>query len=245
MARYTGPTDKISRRFGVALFGPSKALERRNYPPGPHGLRAGRRKKSDYAVALGEKQKLKFQYGLLEKQFRGYYEEAARRRGITGDILLQLLETRLDNVCFRLGFGNTRQAARQLVNHGHVTVNGKKVDVPSYRCKPGDAVRIKDKASKSQQLVNRAMLDLTQAVPVPDWVTVDRDNFKGTVEPRPRPARRSTPSSTSSSSSNSTPASEKSGREALLSAALRAAFHLPWHASGFFHGTIRHQRPPT
>src|SRR5690606_13721894 len=142
MARYTGPRAKISRRFGVSLFGSSKALERRNFPPGQHGLRAGRKKKSDYAVALGEKQKLRFQYGVLEKQFRKYYEEATRRRGVTGELLLQLLELRLDNVCYRLGFGNTRQAARQLVNHGHVLVNGRKVDVPSYQVKPGDKIKI-------------------------------------------------------------------------------------------------------
>ena len=123
MARYTGPRAKISRRFGVSLFGPSKAFERRNFPPGQHGVRAGRKKKSEYSVALGEKQKLRFQYGVLEKQFRKYYEEAARRRGVTGVILLQLLETRLDNVCYRLGFGNTRQAARQMVNHGHIPVS--------------------------------------------------------------------------------------------------------------------------
>ena len=130
MARYTGPKDKISRRFGVALFGPSKALERRAFPPGQHGVRAGRRKKSDYAVALGEKQKLRFQFGVLEKQFRLYYAEASRRRGVTGEVLCQLLELRLDNVCYRLGLGNTRSAARQLVNHGHIEVNGKRVDVP-------------------------------------------------------------------------------------------------------------------
>jgi len=131
MARYIGPKDKINRRFGVALFGPSKALERRNFPPGQHGFRAGRKKKSDYSIALGEKQKLRFQYGVLEKQFRGYYAEAARRRAVTGDTLCQLLETRLDNVCYRLGYGNTRSAARQLVNHGHILVNGVKTDVAS------------------------------------------------------------------------------------------------------------------
>jgi len=179
MARYTGPKDKINRRFGVPLFGPSKALERRNYPPGPHGLRSGRRKKSDYAVALGEKQKLKFIYGVLEKQFRGYFHEAARRRGITGDTMLQLLETRLDNVCYRLGFGNSRQAARQLVNHGHVLVNGKKLDIPSYQVRPGDVIKIGSRAS-SQQLALR-MLDLTQSVPMVDWLTIDKDKMEGTV----------------------------------------------------------------
>lgn len=179
MARYIGPKDKISRRFGVALFGPSKALERRNFPPGQHGFRAGRKKKSEYSVALGEKQKLRFQYGVLEKQFRGYYAEAARRRGVTGDIIVQLLETRLDNVCYRLGFGNTRSSARQLVNHGHITVNGTKTDIASYQCKPGDVIKVGER-SASQQLGLRA-LDLTQAVPLKDWLTLDREAMAGTV----------------------------------------------------------------
>jgi small subunit ribosomal protein S4 len=179
MARYTGPRAKISRRFGVSLFGPSKALERRNFPPGQHGVRAGRKKKSEYSVALGEKQKLRFQYGILEKQFRGYYEEAARRRGVTGEILLQLLETRLDNVCYRAGFGNSRQAARQIVNHGHVLVNGRCVDIPSFQVKPGDVIKIGAKPS-SQQLVVR-MTDLTQSMPAVDWLNVDKDKLEATV----------------------------------------------------------------
>jgi small subunit ribosomal protein S4 len=179
MARYTGPRAKISRRFGVSLFGPSKAVERRNFPPGQHGVRAGRKKKSEYSVALGEKQKLRFQYGVLEKQFRGYYEEAARRRGVTGVILLQLLETRLDNVVYRAGLANTRQAARQLVNHGHVLVNGHKVDIPSFQVKPGDVIKVAAKPS-SQQLATR-MVDLTQASPVADWLTVDKDKLEATV----------------------------------------------------------------
>jgi small subunit ribosomal protein S4 len=179
MARYTGPRAKISRRFGVSLFGPSKAVERRNFPPGQHGLRGGRRKKSEYAVALGEKQKLRYQYGILEKQFRAYYEEAARRRGVTGETMLQLLECRLDNVCYRAGFGNTRQSARQLVNHGHVTVNGKRCDIPSAQIKPGDVIKIAGKPS-SQQLALR-MTDLTQAMPSADWLEVDKDALKATM----------------------------------------------------------------
>jgi small subunit ribosomal protein S4 len=183
MARYTGPRTKISRRFGIALFGPSKSLERRNFPPGQHGVRAGRKKKSEYSVALGEKQKLRFQYGILEKQFRGYYEEAARRRGVTGEILLQLLETRLDNVCYRAGFANTRQAARQLVNHGHVSVNGRRVDIPSFQIKPGDIIKIGAKPS-SQQLAVR-MTDLTQSLPSVDWLSVDKDKLEATVTRMP------------------------------------------------------------
>ncbi|MFT4177164.1 MAG: 30S ribosomal protein S4 [Luteolibacter sp.] len=179
MARYTGPRAKISRRFGVSLFGPSKALDRRNFPPGQHGVRAGRKKKSEYSVALGEKQKLRFQYGVLEKQFRGYYEEATRRRGVTGEILLQLLETRLDNVVYRAGFANTRQAARQIVNHGHVLVNGIRVDIPSYQVKPGDVVKVGSKPS-SQQLAVR-MTDLTQATASVDWLNVDKDKLEATV----------------------------------------------------------------
>jgi small subunit ribosomal protein S4 len=186
MARYTGPRTRISRRFGVPLFGTNKSLERRNFPPGQHGIRAGRKKKSEYSVALGEKQKLRFQYGILESQFRGYYQEAARRRGITGETMLQLLELRLDNVCFRLGFGNSRQAARQLVNHGHVMVNDTTVDVASYECKPGDIIKICAKAS-SQQLGLR-MLDLTQAVPLVDWLTLDRSKLEGSVSRVPERA---------------------------------------------------------
>jgi small subunit ribosomal protein S4 len=183
MARDTGPTDKISRRFGVPLFGPSKALERRPYPPGQHGQRGARKKRSDYGVAMNEQQKLRLQYGLLEKQFRRYYDEAHRRRGITGDILVQLLETRLDNVCYRLGLGNTRRAARQLVGHGHVKVNGRRVDVPSYCVKPGDVISVVE-AGRSQQLGNRST-DLTQIRPVMDWLSFDREKLTGTVNRLP------------------------------------------------------------
>jgi small subunit ribosomal protein S4 len=178
MARYTGPREKINRRFGIPLFGASKELERRNYGPGQHGQRSMRRKRSDYAIALAEKQKLRFQYGVLEKQFRRYFKEAQRQRGVTGEILLQLLEQRLDNVVFRLGLSNTRFASRQFVGHGHVKVNGKRVDIPSYQVKPGDVITVKD-SPRSQQLAMRH-LDLTQAVPVPDWVTIDRETITGT-----------------------------------------------------------------
>ncbi len=179
MARYTGPRTKKSRRYGVALFGPHKALERRNFPPGMHGDK-GRRKQSEYAIALGEKQKLRIMYGLLERQFRGYYETALRRRGITGEIMLQLLEARLDNVVFRLGFANSRRAARQMVNHGHVNVNGRRVDIASYSTKIGDIVEVRANAV-SRQLGTRG-LAATQITPTPDWMILDKDNFKGEIK---------------------------------------------------------------
>ena len=179
MARFTGPKTKVSRRYGVPIFGPSKALERKNYPPGIHGPKGSRRKQSEFAIALGEKQKLRYMYGLMERQFRRYFEVALRRRGVTGETLLQLLETRLDNVVFRLGFANTRRGARQLVGHGHVAVNGTKVDISSFNVKAGDTVTVRDKP-KSRQLATRN-LDLTQIVPVPDWLTINRDAMSGTV----------------------------------------------------------------
>ncbi|MBW0001033.1 MAG: 30S ribosomal protein S4 [Verrucomicrobia bacterium] len=179
MARYTGPKSKISRRYGVPLFGPSKALERKNYPPGMHGPKGARRKLSDYATALGEKQKLRFQYGLMERQFRRYFETALRKRGITGETLLQMLETRLDNVVFRLGFANSRSAARQLVSHGHVLVNNRKVNVSSYNLRAGDLITVKDRPS-SRRLATRN-LELTQIHMVPDWLVLDKDQFQGKV----------------------------------------------------------------
>lgn len=183
MARNTGPTDRIARRYGVALFGPSKALERRPYPPGQHGARGARRKHSDYSVALAEKQKLRLQYGLMEKQFRRYFAEAQRRRGITGDILVQLLETRLDNICYRLGLGNTRRAARQFVGHGHVLVNGKRVNIPSYNVKVGDEIEVAA-GNRSQQLALRAV-DLTSARPLMDFLSFDKEGLKGKLDRLP------------------------------------------------------------
>lgn len=177
MARYRGPREKIARRFGVALFGPSKALELRNFPPGQHGVRNTRRKLSEYGTALAEKQKMKFQYGVLERQFRKMFAEAQRRKGVTGEILLQMLEQRLDNVVFRMGFASTRFAARQAVSHGHITVNGKRVNVASYQVQPGDVVAAKTSA-KSQQLIGR-FLEMTLGSPTPDWTTVDRDKMSG------------------------------------------------------------------
>jgi len=142
MARYTGPKSKVSRKFNEPIFGPSKALKNKAYPPGQHG-RGRRRKQSEYAVQLQEKQRVKYTYGLLEKQFRNTFEKAARQQGITGTILLQLLESRLDNVVYRLGIATTRRAARQIVSHKHITVNGTLVNIPSYTVKPGDLVGVR------------------------------------------------------------------------------------------------------
>ncbi len=178
MARYTGPRDKINRRFGQPIFGASKALERRNFPPGVHGAK-GRRKQSDYAVALGEKQKMKYGYGLLEKQFRRVYQKAMQSRGVTGEKMLQLLETRLDTVVDRLGFSATRRGARQMVSHGHINVNGRRVSIPCYACRPGDVIEVRDNP-KSRQLGSRG-LETTQIRPLPDWMTLNKDAFKGTL----------------------------------------------------------------
>lgn len=178
MARYTGPRVRISRRFGTPIFGPSKYLERKNYPPGMHGPKS-RRKHTEYALALMEKQKLRFYYGLMERQFHGIYQRASRQRGVTGEIMLQILETRLDNVVFHLGFANTRAAARQLVGHGHVMVNGKKVSISSYALKVNDVIEIKD-TSVSRQMATRNLETSTSRM-VPDWLQLDKNAFKGTV----------------------------------------------------------------
>jgi small subunit ribosomal protein S4 len=178
MARYTGPRTRLSRRFGVALFGPDKYLERRNYGPGVHGPKS-RRKHTDYGLGLIEKQKLRYFYGLMEKQFRGVYERALRRRGVTGEQMLQILETRLDNVVYHLGFAITRAAARQMVSHGHVKVNGRKVNVPSYALKVNDVVEVRE-SNVSRQLATKN-LELSTSKVVPDWMLLNKEAFKGTV----------------------------------------------------------------
>src|SRR6478735_1199355 len=178
MARYTGPRVRISRRFGVPIFGPSKYLERRNYGPGVHGPKS-RRKHTDYGLGLIEKQKLRYYYGLLERQFRGVYEKALKRRGITGEQMLQILETRLDNVVFHLGFASTRAAARQLVGHGHVKVNGRKVNISSFALKVNDVVEVKD-SSVSRQLATKNM-EMSTSRAVPDWLSLNKEAFKGIV----------------------------------------------------------------
>jgi small subunit ribosomal protein S4 len=178
MARYTGPRVRISRRFGLPIFGPSKYLERRNYGPGVHGPKS-RRKHTDYGLGLIEKQKLRYYYGLMEKQFRGVYEKALRRRGVTGEQMLQILETRLDNVVFHLGFANSRAAARQLVCHGHVTVNGRKVGIPSYALRVNDVVQVKNN-NVSRQLATKN-LEISTSRAVPDWLSLGKEEFKGVI----------------------------------------------------------------
>jgi len=178
MARYTGPRVRISRRFGIPIFGPTKYLERRNYGPGVHGPKS-RRKTTEYGEGLNEKQKLKYYYGLMERQFRGVYEKALRRRGVTGEQMLQILETRLDNVVFHLGFGNTRAAARQMVNHGHIMVNGRKASIPSYALKVNDVISVKNN-NVSRQLATKG-LEVSASRAVPDWMTLNKEELKGTV----------------------------------------------------------------
>ena len=151
MARYTGPKSRISRRFGEAIFGPDKVLSKRNFPPGQHGNNR-RRKTSEYGIMLAEKQKAKYTYGVLEKQFRNMFEKASRTSGITGEILLQNLECRLDNIVYRLGIAPTRAAARQLVNHKHITVDGNVVNIASYSVKPGQVVGVRER-SKSLEVI--------------------------------------------------------------------------------------------
>jgi small subunit ribosomal protein S4 len=155
MARYIGPKSRIARKFGEAIFGPDKVLAKKNYPPGQHGQ--GRRKKtSEYGIQLREKQKAKYTYGVLEKQFRNMYEKAQRIKGVTGEVLLQLLESRLDNLVFRLGFAPTRSGARQLVSHKHITVDGKVVNIASYHTRPGQVIAVREK-DKSMEVISAAL----------------------------------------------------------------------------------------
>ncbi len=178
MARYTGPRTRLSRRFGIPLFGPDIYLERRNYGPGVHGPKS-RRKHTDYGLGLIEKQKLRYFYGLMERQFRGVYERALKRRGVTGEQMLQILETRLDNVVYHLGFAITRSAARQMVCHGHIKVNGRKVNIPSYGLKVNDVVEVRE-SNVSRQLATKN-LELATSKVVPDWMMLNKDAFKGTI----------------------------------------------------------------
>ncbi|MFD1316815.1 30S ribosomal protein S4 [Namhaeicola litoreus] len=156
MARYTGPKTKISRKFGQTLFGEDKSFERRNYPPGQHGSNRRRGKQSEYSIQLNEKQKAKYTYGILERQFRNLFEKAQSTKGITGEVLLQLCECRLDNVVYRMGISPSRRGARQLVSHRHITVNGEIVNIPSYQLKEGDIIGVREK-SKSLEVIDRSL----------------------------------------------------------------------------------------
>lgn len=175
MARYTGPKTKIARKFGEAIFGEDKNFEKRNYPPGQHGNAKRRGKKSEYAVQLMEKQKAKYTYGILERQFSNLFKKASRSKGITGEVLLQLCEARLDNVVYRLGVANSRRGARQLVSHRHITVNGNIVNIPSYSLKEGDVVAVREKSKSLQAIEN----SLASSSAVYEWLTWNADKKEG------------------------------------------------------------------
>jgi small subunit ribosomal protein S4 len=177
MARYTGPKSKIARKFREAIYGPDKALERKNYPPGQHGLSKKRGKQSEYAIQLMEKQKAKYIYGVLEKQFENLFDKAHRKHGITGENLLKFLEARLDNTVYRLGIAGSRRAARQLVSHKHVLVNGDIVNIPSYTLRPGDVVSVREK-SKALESINEAVA--TTRVAKYTWLSFDSAAMSGT-----------------------------------------------------------------
>lgn len=175
MARYTGPKSKIARKFREPIFGPDKALEKKNYPPGMHGNSRRRGKKSEYAIQLAEKQKAKYTYGVLERQFANMFDKAARKKGITGENLLKFLESRLDNTVYRLGIAKTRSGARQLVSHKHLMVNGQVTNIPSYHLKPGDVVSIREK-SKSIELITESLATRKDF----SWLQWDESNHSGT-----------------------------------------------------------------
>ncbi|MCP4485631.1 30S ribosomal protein S4 [Flavobacteriaceae bacterium] len=181
MARYTGPKTKIARKFGEAIFGDDKNFEKRNYPPGQHGNNRRRGKKSEYAIQLAEKQKAKYTYGILERQFRNMFKRATASKGITGEVLLQLCESRLDNVVFRMGIAPSRSAARQLVSHRHILVNGEKVNIPSYQLKPGDTVGVREKSKSLEAIEN----SLANASHVYEWITWDNAVKRGTYVSKP------------------------------------------------------------
>jgi len=175
MARYTGPKTKIARKFGEPIYGPDKYFEKKNYPPGMHGAAKRRKKMSEYGVQLQEKQKAKYTYGVLERQFRKTFEMASKKKGVTGLILLQLIESRLDNVVYRLGIAPTRNAARQLVSHRHIVVNGETLNIPSYLVKIGDVVGVREK-SKSLEVVTNSLEGRTNKF---SWLEWDSDKMCG------------------------------------------------------------------
>ncbi len=175
MARYKGPTAKVARRFREPIFGPEKALERKQYPPGIHGPNKRRGKQSEYAVQLAEKQKAKYTYGILERQFRNLFEKASSMKGVTGENLLQLCEARLDNVVYRMGIAPTRRAARQFVSHRHITVNGEVLNIPSYQVKVGDVIGVREK-SKSLEAISNSIASSNAQY---DWIDFNRSEMKG------------------------------------------------------------------
>ena len=175
MARYTGPKSKIARKFGEPIFGDDKALEKRNYPPGQHGANKRRGKQSEYAIQLKEKQKAKYTYGILERQFRKLFEKSQRSKGITGEVLLQLCESRLDNVVYRLGISPSRSGARQLVSHRHITVNGEIVNIPSFLLKEGDIVGVREK-SKSLTAIESSLAAKSN---VYEWLSWNQETLEG------------------------------------------------------------------
>ncbi|MCS5664006.1 MAG: 30S ribosomal protein S4 [Flavobacteriales bacterium] len=176
MARYTGPKTKIARRFGEAIFGADKSLEKKNYAPGQHGNSRRRSKKSEYSVQLLEKQKAKYTYGILEKQFRNLYKNASSKTGVTGEILLQLCERRLDNAVYRMGISPTRSGARQLVSHRHITVNGGIVNIPSYSLRPGDVIEVREKSKALEAITDSVKANSS----VYEWLEFSSDSLKGT-----------------------------------------------------------------
>ena len=176
MARYIGPKTKIARKFGEPIFGSDKAFEKRNYPPGQHGVSKRRGKKSEYSIQLMEKQKAKFTYGILERQFRNLFDKASRSKGVTGEVLLQLCESRLDNLVYRFGLSPSRSGARQLVSHRHITVNGSVVNIPSYQVKEGDVVGVREK-SKTLNIIQGIQTDNQS---VYEWLSWNKDEFHGT-----------------------------------------------------------------
>jgi small subunit ribosomal protein S4 len=175
MARYRGPKSKIARKFREPIFGPDAVLEKKNYPPGQHGPNKRRGKQSEYAIQLAEKQKAKYTYGILEKQFSNLFKTASRKRGITGEVLLQLCESRLDNVVFRLGISPSRRGARQLVGHKHITVNGKVVNIPSYLVKEGDVVGIREKSQSLEAITASLAANPTDF----DWLEWNESQMSG------------------------------------------------------------------
>ena len=182
MARYRGPRTKIARKFSDPIFGTDKSFEKKNYPPGMHGNNRRRRKASEYGIQLKEKQKAKYTYGVLEKQFRNMFDKASRSKGVTGEVLLQLLESRLDNVVYRLGLSNTRAGARQLVTHRHITVDGDIVNIPSYTLKPGETVGVRER-SKSLEVITEALS--TARYGSSSWLEFDEAAMTGKFLNRP------------------------------------------------------------